>query len=35
MSKDNVQVMSWRANNLKSDGSLEEFEQLVEYLKNG
>lgn len=30
--KDNVQVISWRANNLKSDGSLEEFIKLVEFM---
>ena len=28
----NVQVMSWRANNLKSDGTLEEFLKLTEFL---
>lgn len=32
--KGNVQVISWRANNLKSDGSLEEFKKLVEFLEN-
>lgn len=31
----NIQVISWRANNLKSDGTLEEFVQLVEFMKNG
>ena len=30
--KGNVQVLSWRANNLKADGSLEEFTKLVEFL---
>lgn len=30
--KGNVVVMSWRANNLKADGSLAEFEKLVAYL---
>lgn len=33
--KGNVQVMSWRANNLKADGTLEEFVKLVEFLKHG
>ena len=33
--KGNVQVISWRANNLKSNGTLEEFEKLVEFMKNG
>lgn len=33
--KGNVQVISWRANNLKSDGTLEEFIKLVEFMKNG
>lgn len=32
---DNVQVMSWRANDLKANGTLEEFEKLVEFLRNG
>ncbi len=32
--KGNVQVISWRANNLKSDGTLSEFIALVEFLKN-
>lgn len=32
--KGNVQVLSWRANNLKSDGILTEFEKLVEFLRN-
>lgn len=31
--KGNVMVISWRANNLKSDASLHELEVLVEYLK--
>lgn len=33
--KGNVQVISWRANNLKADGTLEEFIKLVEFLKHG
>lgn len=33
--KGNIQVISWRANNLKSDGRLEEFIKLVEFMKNG
>lgn len=31
--KGNIQVISWRANNLKSDGTLEEFQKLVAFLK--
>jgi len=31
--KGNVQVISWRANDLKKNGTLEEFTKLVEYLK--
>lgn len=30
--KGNIQVISWRANNLKSDGTLEEFKQLMEFM---
>ena len=30
--KGNVQVISWRANDLKKDGSAEEFKKLSEYL---
>ena len=33
--KGNVQVISWRANHLKTDGTLEEFEKLVRFLKDG
>jgi hypothetical protein len=32
--KGNVRVISWRANNLKGNGTLEEFLKLIEYLKN-
>lgn len=32
--KGNVQVISWRANNLKSNGTLEEFIKLTEFMKN-
>jgi hypothetical protein len=32
--KGNVQAMSWRANNLKSNGTLEEFKKLVEFMDN-
>jgi len=32
--KGNVRVISWRANNLKGTGTLEEFMKLIEYLKN-
>ncbi len=31
--KENVQVISWRANWLKRDGTLEEFERVVSYLR--
>lgn len=31
--KDNVHVISWRANRLKSDGTLEEFRNLVKWLE--
>lgn len=31
--KDNVRIISWRANRLKSDGTLAELEQIVEYMK--
>lgn len=30
--KGNIQILSWRANKLKSNGTLEEFEQLLEFL---
>lgn len=33
--KGNVRVISWRANKLKCDGSLEEFRKIVAYLENG
>lgn len=29
----NVQIISWRANLLKANGSLEEFKKIVEYMK--
>jgi hypothetical protein len=32
--KGNIQVLSWRANNLKSNGTLEEFKQLVRFMGN-
>lgn len=32
--KDNIQVISWRANHLKSNGTLEEFKQLVNWMEN-
>lgn len=31
--KENVRVISWRANNLKRDGTIEEFEQIVAYMR--
>jgi len=31
--KDNVQIISWRANRLKTDASLEELESIVNYMK--
>lgn len=30
--KGNIQIISWRANNLKSNGTLEEFQKLVEFM---
>jgi hypothetical protein len=30
----NVQIISWRANRIKNDGVLAEFEKIVTYLKN-
>ena len=33
--KGNLFVISWRANRLKSDGTLSEFKNLVEYMHNG
>lgn len=30
----NVRVISWRANRLKSNGTLEEFEKIVTYMRN-
>lgn len=33
--KDNIQIISFRANELKRDASLEELELLVNYLKQG
>jgi hypothetical protein len=32
---DNVQVISWRANRLKSDATVEELEKVVAFLKQG
>lgn len=29
----NIRVISWRANKLKSDGTLQEFERIVEYIR--
>lgn len=31
--KGNIRMISWRANRLKNDASLEELEKLVEYMK--
>jgi hypothetical protein len=31
--KDNVRVISWRANNLKRDGTAEEFERIAAYIR--
>lgn len=31
--KDNVRVISWRANSLKSNGTIEEFEQIIAYMR--
>lgn len=30
----NIQVISWRANELKADGTIEEFQQLLDFMKN-
>ena len=32
--KDNVHVISWRANKLKNNGTLEEFERIVDYIRS-
>lgn len=32
--KGNVQIISWRANRLKNNGTLEELEKIVTYMKN-
>lgn len=32
--KDNVRVISWRANRLKSDATIEELESILDYMKN-
>jgi len=31
---DNIQIVSWRCNNLKKDGTLEEFEAIIQYIKD-
>lgn len=33
--KDNIQIISWKANRIKGYASIEELEMLVAYLKNG
>jgi len=33
--KDNIQILSWRANRLKADSTVEELEMLLAYLKQG
>jgi hypothetical protein len=33
--KDNIQIISWRANKLKTDATVEELEMLLSYLKQG
>jgi hypothetical protein len=33
--KDNIQILSWRANRLKVDATIEELEMLIAYLKQG
>lgn len=32
---DNIRVISWRANKLKGDSTIEEMEKILEYMKNG
>lgn len=32
--KDNINVISWKANRLKNNGTLEDFEKIVEWMKN-
>ncbi len=32
--KDNIRVISWRANRLKSDGTIQEFEAILQYMKD-
>ncbi len=31
--KDNIRIISWRANRIKNDATLEELEKLVKYIK--
>ena|SRR5579863_5331668 len=31
--KDNIRIISWRANILKKDGTIKEFEQIIKYMK--
>lgn len=31
--KGNIRIISWRANDLKKNGTMEEFEQIVDYMK--
>lgn len=32
--KDNIKIISWRANNLKSNGTLKEFKKLIRYMES-
>lgn len=33
--KDNIQIISWKANRLKTDASIEELEMILSFMKQG